>query len=714
MFRKPILMISVCLLIVSAAAGFDSKRSASVTPLTDFSIENLSLAPRFASAEICSVRHDLGPYWLIQHWVTGMELYKSYQDPSQSCTAPYPFMVEEVDIVMFFNRLCTLIVSVDVETADLTVPSCPVPGNLLSISSEWMYVIPGQGLYLLAVPLDSAVAVNGPYFAGFYISNAIDSSKGACVVTDSLTALCTGYNIWDTTIGYIDLANNDYFDFPGRLILFSVGTTGGSGGVQPAPSITLLQPKNNEIVIGPLTLWASETAGSRIIDFVRFDRRSSGGAWTTIGQDNSGNRPWRNGVDTSGSGNGYSLLFNYSSLTEGLYWMRAYVEDTLGRSDVDSHQVTIDPTPPDVNLINPTPYDSICHPLKLEITTADENVTQVRFDKKAAATNYGVTMPLLNQSRYGDIDGDPNDGNHRASGEFGDYYCGPVAGAIAIKYWFDKGYIYCMREGVNYISVDTLVERLAATMQTRANKGTYDDLFLNGMQQYILTHGNELLFNVYRQPSYHTFRTLFQERELVVILALSGTPGLYLVASGVLGLADGQGRYMTTMSDPLTGINASLYMRDGLNGAEVYYGNSWHPVDMIFTVAGYNHTVTRDLVGLDASSVGGWSYDWSASNMVSDSLYFITATATDATGRIGMATSLTRFVCQSYLKGDYDGNGVGNIGDVLYLINFIYKKGTAPVGGAYRVDANCDSEIGISDIIYAIRYFYSQGPEPCY
>ncbi|MEW6014593.1 MAG: hypothetical protein AB1690_04650, partial [Candidatus Zixiibacteriota bacterium] len=100
MFRKPILMILVCLLIVSAAAGFDSKRSASVTPLTDFSIENLSLAPRFASAEICSVRHDLGPYWLIQHWVTGMELYKSYQDPSQSCTAPYPFLVEEVDIVM--------------------------------------------------------------------------------------------------------------------------------------------------------------------------------------------------------------------------------------------------------------------------------------------------------------------------------------------------------------------------------------------------------------------------------------------------------------------------------------------------------------------------------------------------------------------------------------------------------------------------------------
>ncbi|MEP0827079.1 MAG: hypothetical protein HRF51_01020, partial [bacterium] len=63
---------------------------------------------------------------------------------------------------------------------------------------------------------------------------------------------------------------------------------------------------------------------------------------------------------------------------------------------------------------------------------------------------------------------------------------------------------------------------------------------------------------------------------------------------------------------------------------------------------------------------------------------------------------------------DYDGNGVGNIGDVLYLINYIYKKGTPPAGGAYRADANCDSEIGISDIIYAIRYFYSHGPEPCY
>jgi hypothetical protein len=696
MLRKVAIIALISLIFAAGAAGFNAKSEAKFTPLKNNTFEKVFSIPKFSSSELCTVRHDLGAYWLIQHWVTGMELYKSYQNPSLSCTGPYPFEVQEIYMILYFDMLCTLNVSVDIEAADLSNANCPVPGTLLAISAEYTYIIPGSGLYLIAVPLDSGYSVNGPYFAGFYISNYLDSTIGASIVTDSVVAKCTGYNIWDTTIGFIDLCDNNYFDFPGRMLLYSGGSPGGGGGgTQPEPSITLLKPGAGEAVSGGATLWGSEKSGSDIIEYVRFDRRL-GGSWMEIGRDQSGARALRNGVDPSGTGEGYIYNWSYSALTEGMYWVKATVYDTLGRIDVDSHQVSIDPTPPDLSMTNPLCMDSICLPVELAVTSQDENISEVIFESKAASMNYVAPVVTLAQSK------------------FGNYYCGPVAGAIAVKYWFDKGFIYGMREGSSYLSIDTVTERLAANMLTGDNNGTYDDLFYGGFAQYTLTHGNELQLNTYRKPDYWQFRTLFQERELCCIMALSGSPGVYLVAAGVSGLADTQGRYAISVSDPISGTLVNCYMKNVTGGSQVYFQNSWHDLDMIITVRGYSHTVARDLIGMDDDPSNGLSFNWSSGTMNSDSLYYITATTTDATGRIGMTSNLVRYYCKGYVKGDYNDDGTLNIGDVLLLINYIYRQGAAPAGGTYRADANCNGTIDMSDVIIVIRYLYLHGTEPCY
>lgn len=696
MIRKIILIAAISLIFISLAAGSEFKNSAKVSTLKNYDFEKLIAKPHFATAATCSVRHDHGAYWAIQHWVTGAELYKSFQNPAQTCTGPYPFTVQEVYMIMYFETLCTLNVSVDVEAADMSNSSCPVPGALLALSSEYAFVIPAMGLYMIAVPIDTPYVVNNPYFAGFYISNPIDSSVGAAMITDSIPVLCTGYNIWDTAIGFIDVADNGYFNFPGRMLLYSGGTTGGGGGSQPVPSITLLKPSAGEAVSGQATVWASETSGSTIIDYVKFDRKTSGNIWTEIGRDSDGSRALRNGIDPSGFGDGYTVNWNYAALTEGAYWLRATAFDTLGRSDADSHQVSIDPTPPDLVFTDLASMDTVCPPVTLAVTSADQNINQVTFEKKAASTDYTASVALLNQSK------------------FGNNYCGPVAGAIAVKYWFDKGFIYSMREGSKYISLDTVAERLAANMRTVANDGTFDDLFYGGLLQYTVAHGNELQLNFYRRPNYWLFRTLFQERELLAVLALSGSPGVYLVAIGVSGFADTQGRFPITVSDPLTGTLVNCFMKNTSNGSQLYYRNSWHDLDAIITVMGYSHTVNRDLIGTDISPDGGWSYDWTASDLVSDSLYYVTATSTDAAGQTGTATSLVRYKCQGYTNGDYNGDGLINIGDIILLSNFIYRKGPAPAGGAYRADVDCNGEIDISDVIIIIRYLFLHGTAPCH
>ena len=65
----------------------------------------------------------------------------------------------------------------------------------------------------------------------------------------------------------------------------------------------------------------------------------------------------------------------------------------------------------------------------------------------------------------------------------------------------------------------------------------------------------------------------------------------------------------------------------------------------------------------------------------------------------------------SYIPGDASGDGVVDIGDVVYLINYLFKSGPAPyplIAG----DANCDGVVDVGDVIYLINYLFKGGPVP--
>ncbi len=65
-----------------------------------------------------------------------------------------------------------------------------------------------------------------------------------------------------------------------------------------------------------------------------------------------------------------------------------------------------------------------------------------------------------------------------------------------------------------------------------------------------------------------------------------------------------------------------------------------------------------------------------------------------------------------YLCGDADKNGLVNISDVVFLINYIFSGGAAPNPIAAG-DANCSGIINISDAVYLINYVFGGGPAPC-
>ncbi|MCK4858532.1 MAG: dockerin type I repeat-containing protein [candidate division Zixibacteria bacterium] len=63
--------------------------------------------------------------------------------------------------------------------------------------------------------------------------------------------------------------------------------------------------------------------------------------------------------------------------------------------------------------------------------------------------------------------------------------------------------------------------------------------------------------------------------------------------------------------------------------------------------------------------------------------------------------------------GDADGNGLINIADVVYLINYIFAGGPKPVPIVLVADADCDGMVNIADVVYLLAYIFSGGSPPC-
>jgi len=61
--------------------------------------------------------------------------------------------------------------------------------------------------------------------------------------------------------------------------------------------------------------------------------------------------------------------------------------------------------------------------------------------------------------------------------------------------------------------------------------------------------------------------------------------------------------------------------------------------------------------------------------------------------------------------GDVTGDGVVEMGDVVFLINYIFKGGSAPDPLA-NGDVNADCLVELADVVYLINYVYKNGDPP--
>ena len=79
----------------------------------------------------------------------------------------------------------------------------------------------------------------------------------------------------------------------------------------------------------------------------------------------------------------------------------------------------------------------------------------------------------------------------------------------------------------------------------------------------------------------------------------------------------------------------------------------------------------------------------------------------------GGATSDDYITIKYYqvLRADMNRDGVIDIGDVIYLINYLYRDGPSPQPLVIG-DATCGGEVDVSDIVFLINYLFKGGPPP--
>jgi hypothetical protein len=70
------------------------------------------------------------------------------------------------------------------------------------------------------------------------------------------------------------------------------------------------------------------------------------------------------------------------------------------------------------------------------------------------------------------------------------------------------------------------------------------------------------------------------------------------------------------------------------------------------------------------------------------------------------ALTVARFV-----RGDCNDDGIIDIGDAIYLINYLYKSGPAP-DPQQAGDVNCDAGCELADVVFLLNFLYKSGPPP--
>ncbi len=720
-WRQFLLVLLVILSVSSAFAEQETiaeiKRSSTQLRIDSLPISGIILpidyespqqSPSFTSEVQCTLRMVGSSYWAIDSWLAGDEIYKVYQDVAllgNDCS--YPFCVTELLFEMQFTTAGTLWVQADIEDLDSigSTQDCPYPGPVLGITEDQAFVIPGQGVYLVVVPFAEPVIVNGPFFAGCYFGGDTHL-LGPALIADNDPYLCVSWNDWGE--GYVDLISNPYFNFPGNIVFYTRGHN--CAGDTETPAVKLYSPFDSSKVSGSVVLYAAELEDTTNYEKCSFEYYNLVD-WVPIGDDYTPDVTLRGGSGPAVINPGFSATWNLAGLAEGGYSVRAVLYRTSQDFTADTIHLFVDNTPLRPVITNPLDGDSICDTITIAATVPDEDLSFLQFELRESNDTITIPLPMLNQFRYGDVDGDTLDLNQQSQGEFGDYYNGPTVVTSLLSYFAERGYPALMESGGVPLSERDMVEAMAESSRVRLNLGSQDDDLFAALSSHLYRQGDQFILDVIDDCDLNKLLYYMAYRHGVVLLGISEPIGHWLALTELVMPPDGDNLGCVLYdSRGGTPVSSTLQFTPAM---AVDYQGSMRAIDRIAAIYTKVDTTARDVLGGDFNSSDGWSFFWDASGKP-EGAYMLSAGGLDVTGNYGEGTAWIKRACPlSYVHGDADGSGAVDVDDIVYIINYMFGGGPEPTPVLAAGDANCSGNVDMDDIVYIVNYIFGGGHAPC-
>lgn len=663
-----------------------------------------------AGKDFCEVIHTDSPVWCIEDWIQGGgECYASYQDPLEAgCIYPYPFQVVEIDFMICATMPCVTEIYVDLMEANLEDLSCPFPGQSIFTSDFYLLEIPEPGTYLVPVPVEEKVCVDGPYFAGLNFPSPV---VGLGPITDDSPEGCLSYVWFD--IDPWDLVAE--VGFPGNIILHSAGFTAAQNtcGEYPSPLPEIVQPRDTAwydqtYFSDSVRITVDDTSDGSKIDHVTFEYMDPSGIWYLIGTDYDGTDVWFNTWDTTQvGGDGWSYVWVADGLQEDYYLIRATMTDSMGREASDTVTIYYDPNPPVPTIIQPESTGVYCGPIEVIFSVQADYIAEMEAtiynfsegwytaSKDGADSTYNKGIPSMRQDtlyKWG----------KNIRGQKVNAGCVPTAAAACLTWWKGHGF-----PGITGgLDAKGLVDSLASKdyMKTSPSRGTKASKVTSGLDKWLRKRLGPCVFkyplfeNNKKKITFDLYSREIKRED--IIIGWGFKPWHATTGNSVTAQSS-----TYDVMDPATGQTATYKWPDGSGNTKINYiwiiSPKVQPQPPPATPAPpptqYSENTYRII----------WTPDTTETpyNM----WYSFHVTVTDSFGHVGK--DLFHFKLADYVCGDANGDGICELGDIVYNINYVFRDGNPPEP-MEAGDANCDQIIELGDIVYLINFVFREGPYP--